>query len=163
MRAAPVFVAIFGGMASLAALAVVLVRNVVHAALWLVVVLGSIGAIFIMLGAEFLGWTQILIYVGAIVVLLLFGLMLTQAPIGRAAVDNEKRIIALVTSAGVFAMLTYLVWNAFGDERIPLDTVIGRTKDIGTSLFTGYILPFELVSVLLLAALVGAIVLARRD
>ncbi|MFN2613818.1 MAG: NADH-quinone oxidoreductase subunit J [Actinomycetota bacterium] len=134
-----------------------------RAALFLVVVLGGIGAIFLILGSEFIAWTQILIYVGAVVVLLLFGLMLTQAPIGRTAVDNEKRLIALVTSAGVFAMLTYLVWNAFGNARIPLDTVIGRTKDLGSALFSGYILPFELVSVLLLGALVGAIVLAKKD
>lgn len=158
-----IFVAVFGIAVALAAIAVVASRNVVHAALFLVVVLGGIGAIFILLGAEFVGWTQILVYVGAIVVLLLFGLMLTAAPIGRAALDNNQRWLALVTSLAVFGGLTGLVWNAFGDERIPLDTVVGRTKDVGNSLFSGFILPFELVSILLLAALVGAIVLAKKD
>lgn len=157
-----VAVASFGAVVALAAIAVVAARNVVHAALYLVGVLGGIGAIFLILGAEFVGWTQILIYVGAIVVLLLFGLMLTAAPIGRAALDNEQRGLAFVCAAAVFGVFTYLIWNAFGDERIHL-TGPTTTKQVGESLFSSYILPFELVSVLLLAAMVGAIVLARRE
>jgi NADH-quinone oxidoreductase subunit J len=157
-----IFVAIFGGLSALAAIAVVATRNVVHAALWLVGVLGGIAVVFLLLGAEFVGWTQILVYVGAIIVLLLFGLMLTAAPIGRSALDNEQRGIAALCAAAVFGVFTYIIWHAFGHAQIPLDQVT-RTKDIGQSIFSGYILPFELVSVLLLAALVGAIVLARRD
>jgi NADH-quinone oxidoreductase subunit J len=125
-------------------------------------VLGSIGAIFLLLGAEFVGWTQILIYVGAIVVLLLFGIMLTKAPIGRVALDNQQRLVAFLTAATTFGVLTYLVWRAFPDERIPLKQVV-RVADVGKSLFERFVLPFEAISVLLLAALVGAIVLARRD
>jgi NADH-quinone oxidoreductase subunit J len=157
-----VFVAIFGAVAALSAIAVVLSKNVVHAALYLVLVLGAAGAIFLMLGAEFVGWTQILIYVGAIVVLLLFGLMLTAAPIGRSALDNQQRGVALITAAAVFGVFTFIIWRSFGGQRIHLNQVV-RTADIGRSLFSGYILPFELVSVLLLAALVGAIVLAKKD
>lgn len=157
-----VFIAFFGIVSAIAAIAVVVSRNVVHAALYLVGVLGGIAAIFLLLGAEFVGWTQILVYVGAIVVLLLFGLMLTAAPIGRAALDNEQRGIALVAAAAIFGVFTYLIWNAFGDAEIPLEQVV-RTADIGTGLFSGFILPFELVSILLLAALVGAIFLAKKD
>lgn len=153
---------LFGMVVAAGAVAVVAARNVVHAALYLVVVLGGIGAIFLLLGAEFVGWTQILIYVGAIIVLLLFGLMLTAAPIGRGSLDNEQRGVALVCAAAVFGVFTYLIWNAFGDEHVKLDQVV-RTKQIGTSIFQGFVLPFELVSVLLLAALVGAIVLAKKD
>ena len=141
---------------------VVASRNVVHAALFLVATLGAIAALFLLLGAEFVGWTQILIYVGAIVVLLLFGIMLTRAPMGRMAVDNQKRGTAVVVAAAVFGVLTWLIWDAFGDERIPLKQVV-RTKEIGASLFDRFVLPFEAISVLLLAALVGAIVLARKD
>jgi NADH-quinone oxidoreductase subunit J len=149
-------------IAGIAGVMVVTSRNVVRSALFLVAVLGSIGALFILLGAEFLGWTQVLIYVGAIVVLLLFGIMLTKAPIGRIALDNQQRGIALVVSLAIFGTLTFLIWRAFGDERIAL-TQVTRTKAIGTSIFTGFVLPFEAISVLLLAALVGAIVIARRD
>ena len=157
-----VFVAIFGAVAALSAIAVVVSKNVVHAALYLVLVLGAAGAIFLMLGAEFVGWTQILIYVGAIIVLLLFGLMLTAAPIGRSALDNQQRVVALITAAAVFGVFTFIIWRSFGGQRIHLNQVV-RTADIGKSLFSGYILPFELVSVLLLGALVGAIVLAKKD
>lgn len=149
--------------AGVGAIAVVTTRNVVRGALSLVAVLGAIAAIFLLLGAEFLGWTQVLIYVGAIVVLLLFGIMLTKAPIGSAsALDNQQRGLAFVVAAGVFGVMTYLIWRAFGDERIPLKQVV-RTREIGLSLFDKFVLPFEAVSILLLAALVGAIVLARRD
>ena len=141
---------------------VVASRNVVHAALFLVAALGSVAALFLLLGAEFVGWTQILIYVGAIVVLLLFGIMLTRAPMGRMALDNQNRGIGFLVAAGTFGVLTWLIWDAFGDERIPLKQVV-RTKEIGVSLFNRFVLPFEAISVLLLAALVGAIVLARKD
>jgi NADH-quinone oxidoreductase subunit J len=151
-----------GAIATIAAALVVTTRNVVHGALYLVAVLGSIGAVFILLGAEFIGWVQVLIYVGAIVVLVLFAIMLTRAPVGRQAMDNQQRLVALVVAGGVFAVMTWLVWHTFGDEKIPLRRA-SRIRDVGSSLFTGFVLPFEAVSVLLLAALVGAIVLARRD
>lgn len=151
----------FGGVAAVAGILVVASRNVVHAALYLVGVLGSVAAVYIVLGAEFVGWVQILIYVGAIVVLLLFGIMLTKAPIGGATLDNAQRPLAFVVAAVVFAGLTWGIWDAFGNERIALKPV--RTAELGTSLFRNFVLPFEAVSVLLLAALVGAIVLARRD
>jgi NADH-quinone oxidoreductase subunit J len=96
-------------VAGIAAIAVVTTRNVVRGALFLVAVLGSIGALFLLLGAEFVGWTQVLIYVGAIVVLLLFGIMLTKAPIGRLALDNQQRPLAFLVAAGTFATLTYLI------------------------------------------------------
>ena len=156
---------VFAGITAVAGVSGALVvssRNVVHAALFLVATLGAIAALFLLLGAEFVGWTQILIYVGAIVVLLLFGIMLTRAPMGRVALDNQKRVSAFVVAAGTFGVLTWLIWDAFGDERIPLKQVV-RTREIGQSLFDRFVLPFEAISVLLLAALVGAIVLARKD
>jgi NADH-quinone oxidoreductase subunit J len=155
----------FAGIVAVGGLSGALVvssRNVVHAALFLVATLGSVAALFMLLGAEFVGWTQILIYVGAIVVLLLFGIMLTRAPMGRSALDNQTKGIAFLVAAGTFGVLTWLIWDAFGDEQIPLKRVV-RTQEIGKSLFDRFVLPFEAISVLLLAALVGAIVLARKD
>ena len=155
----------FAGIAAVAGLSGALVvssRNVVHAALFLVATLGSVAALFMLLGAEFVGWTQVLIYVGAIVVLLLFGIMLTRAPTGSSALDNQSRGVALFVAAGTFGVFTWLIWDAFGDEQIPLKQVV-RTQEIGKSLFNSFVLPFEAISVLLLAALVGAIVLARKD
>ena len=144
-----------------AALRLVTARNVVHAALYLVVTLASIAAVFLLLAAEFVAWVQVLIYVGAILVLLLFGLMLTRAPIGREALDNQQRGLSAIVGAGLLAGLVFLLWEAFGDARIELTT--SSTAKVGGSLFTKFVLPFEVVSFLLLAALIGAIVLARRD
>ena len=106
------------------AVRVVTARNVVHAALWLVIVLAGAAGQFILLAAEFVAVTQVLVYIGAIVVLFLFGTMLTRAQIGR-------------------------------EDQL--------TADVSDSIFSTYLVPFEVVSVLLLAALVGAIVLARKE
>jgi NADH-quinone oxidoreductase subunit J len=149
---------------SIAALAVVTARNVVHAALYLVVTLASVGVTFLLVGAEFVGWVQILIYVGAIVILFLFGLMLTKAPIGRDALDYQNRAVGAIVGI-VFALgLGSLILRAWPLGSTPAPpTIAGGSAALGSALFSSYILPFESVSFLLLAALIGAIVLARRD
>jgi NADH-quinone oxidoreductase subunit J len=156
-------VAVIGG---LAAIAVVTARNVVHAALYLVVALASVGITFLLVGAEFVGWTQILIYVGAIVILFLFGLMLTKAPIGRDTLDHlpQNRVIGAVVALLIFAGLAALllqVWPA--GTTAASAQLTGSTAAVGEAMFRDYVLPFEVVSFLLLAALIGAIVLARKD
>jgi NADH-quinone oxidoreductase subunit J len=155
---AVLIVAVIG---SVAAIRLVTSRNVVRAALYLVVTLAMVGATYILTGAEFVGWTQILIYVGAIVVLLLFALMLTRAPIGRDTLDNQQRLLALIVGVGVLAGLIFLIQGAFGGKKVVVHPT--RTAEVGASLFSGYVLPFEVVSVLLLAALIGAVVLARKS
>jgi len=153
--------AVIGGIGGLL---VVTTRNIVHAALYLVVALASVAAIYLLLAAPFIAFVQVIIYVGAIVVLILFGIMLTRAPVGRLVLDNSvrARVGALVVAAGMFAMLTFFLVRAFGGERI-VNRSGTATAALGTSIFRNFVLPFEAVSVLLLAALVGAIVLARRD
>jgi NADH-quinone oxidoreductase subunit J len=146
---------------TVAALRLVTARNVVHAALYLVATLAVVGGVYLLLAAEFVAWVQVLIYVGAIVVLLLFGLMLTRAPIGREALDNQQRGFSAVISLGILAGLAILVWDTFRGDQIDLTT--STTRGVGESLFTSYLLPFEVVSFLLLAALIGAIVLARKE
>ena len=153
--------AVIGG---LAAIAVVTVRNVVHAALYLVVSLLSVAGVYLLLGAEFVAWVQILIYVGAIVILFLFGLMLTKAPIGRDALDNQQRWLGALVGVGVFAGLVFLIQEAYPlQDAVAFRTVEGTTDVVGEAIFRNYVLPFEAVSFLLLAALIGAIVLARKD
>jgi NADH-quinone oxidoreductase subunit J len=154
---------VVGSIASIAAIGLVTTKNVVHGALYLVVTLAMIGAVYLILAAPFIAWVQVLIYVGAIVVLLLFSLMLTKAPIGREALDNQQRGLAVLVAAGVLAGLVYLVQEAFpvSSSKIPLNET--TAKAIGHSIFSGFVLPFEVVSILLLAALIGAIALARRD
>jgi NADH-quinone oxidoreductase subunit J len=107
----------------------------------------------------------VLIYVGAVIVLILFGIMLTKAPIGRdQGLDSENRIAGAVVALAAAATLVTLVVDAFRKSYIDLD----RAPDAGAGatgvqLFRAYVLPFEVVSVLLLAALIGSIVLSKRD
>ncbi|MEA2451368.1 MAG: NADH-quinone oxidoreductase subunit [Actinomycetota bacterium] len=147
-----------------AAIRVVTTRNVVHAALYLVGTLLGAAAMYVLLFAEFVAWVQVLVYVGAIVVLMLFGLMLTRADIGKSNFDNDQRLLAAVCSAAVFGVTSWVLVDAFEGQEISLARTTGTTTaSIGDAIFSAYVLPFEVVSVLLLAALVGAVVIARRD
>ncbi|MFF5787666.1 NADH-quinone oxidoreductase subunit J [Streptomyces sp. NPDC012693] len=147
-----------------AALVTVTTRQLVHAALWLVVALGGLAVEYLLLTAEFIAWVQVLIYVGSVVVLLLFGLMLTKAPIGRSPdADSGNRPVAVAVALAAAAALVWVVVDAFRTTWIDLDGAVqGSTKVTGEILFRHWVLPFEALSVLLLAALVGAIVLSRK-
>ncbi|MEV7275753.1 NADH-quinone oxidoreductase subunit J [Streptomyces sp. NPDC093111] len=150
-----------------AALVTVTTKQLVHAALWLVVALGGVAVEYLLLTAEFIAWVQVLIYVGSVVVLLLFGLMLTKAPIGRSPdSDSGNRPVALAVAVVAAAALVWVVVDAFRTTWIELEgpggTVQGSTAVTGEILFRHWVLPFEALSVLLLAALVGAIVLSKR-
>ncbi|MER6448304.1 NADH-quinone oxidoreductase subunit J family protein [Streptomyces venezuelae] len=154
------------GLATLgAALVTVTTKQLVHAALWLVVALGGIAVEYLLLTAEFIAWVQVLIYLGSVVVLLLFGLMLTKAPIGRSPdADSGNRWTALGVAVVAAVSLVWVVVDAFRTTWIDLDgPVQGSTKVSGEILFQHWVLPFEALSVLLLAALIGAIVLSRRN
>ncbi|MFC7307552.1 NADH-quinone oxidoreductase subunit J [Streptomyces monticola] len=146
-----------------AAIVTVTTKQLVHAALWLVVALGGLAVEYLLLTAEFIAWVQVLIYVGSVVVLLLFGLMLTRAPIGRSPdADSGNRWAALTVAVAAAAALVWVVVDAFRTQWIDLDAPQGTTAVTGSILFRHWVLPFEALSVLLLAALVGAIVLSRK-
>jgi NADH-quinone oxidoreductase subunit J len=158
-----VFWVLAAGMV-LSAVGVVTSRNVVHAALYLVGTLLGAAALYVLLLAEFLAWAQVLIYVGAIVVLMLFGLMLTRAPIGSASFDNDQRLLGALCAGALFVVTSWIMVDAFTGRSISFEGATGTTtRSLGEAIFSAYVLPFEVVSVLLLAALVGAIVIARRD
>ncbi len=146
------------------AMRVVTTRNVVHAALYLVVTLMGAAAVYILLFAEFVAWAQVLVYVGAVVVLMLFGLMLTRAPIGSDDFDNDQRGLAAIVAGAIFGVTSWIMVRAFEGKKIDFVRDEGTTSgEVGREIFSNYVLPFEVVSVLLLAALVGAVVIARRD
>jgi NADH-quinone oxidoreductase subunit J len=148
---------------ALGALGVVRTKNVVHAALYLVVVLGGGAAQFILLGQEFVAWVQVLVYIGAVIVLFLFGIMLTRAPMHpKDSLDNDLRWPGLVVSLFLAGVLSTLLIDAYHADKVqPSEPV--RTAQVTKSIFTVYIIPFEVVGVLLLGALIGAVVLARKD
>jgi NADH-quinone oxidoreductase subunit J len=148
---------------ALGAVGVVRTQNVVHAALFLVVVLAGAAAQFILLGAEFVAWVQVLVYIGAVIVLFLFGIMLTHAPMHPTEpMDNNLRFWALLPSGLLAVVLGGVLIDAFGRDKIHLDAPTANIE-ITNSVFRVYLVPFEVVGVLLLAALIGAVVLARKD
>jgi NADH-quinone oxidoreductase subunit J len=145
---------------------VVTSNNVVHAVLYLVIVLGGSAALFLTLGAEFVAWTVVLVYIGAVVVLFLFGVMITRAPLGKDVALSHSasvRLSAAVVSGLLFVLIGGAMLDGFATQEILEGAEPTRTSDIGLFMFTRFVIPFEVVSFLLLAALIGGIVLARRD
>src|SRR5262249_33804996 len=138
-------------------------KNIVHAALYLVVVLAGGAAQFILLGQEFVAWVQVLVYIGAVIVLFLFGIMLTRAPMHpEESLDNDLKWPGFVVALFLAGVLSGLLIKTFHADKIDLKGPI-RTSAVTDAIFTTYIIPFEVVGVLLLGALIGAVVLARKD
>ena len=164
IRAQNVAFGVIAAMMIFSAIKVVTSANVVHAAVYLVLVLAGVAAQFILLGAEFVAITQVLVYIGAIVVLFLFGIMLTKAPMeGGEKLSRDNWALGALTSVVLLALLGYSLLDGFGRDKLPEDLVPTPTGAVSDSIFGTYLVPFEVVSVLLLAALVGAVVIARRD
>ena len=146
-----------------ASLVVVTSRNVMHAALMLVAALAGSAGIFILLGAEFVAGVLVLVYIGAVIVLFLFGVMITRVGIGRSnTLDHSNPWPAAAIAIATFAVLAGSAVAFFGDDRIDSVSAV-RTSDIGDNIFNRFVVPFEVVSFVLLAALIGGIVLARKD
>ncbi len=139
-------------------------KRVVHCALWLVVCLGALAGVYLVLGAEVVALVQLLVYVGAVVVLVIFALMLTRAPIEPSDQLNAppgQRVAAGVAAISVGGILAGTLIYALGDSSVKVRSEQGSAKAIGQAVFSGWLLPFELLSVLLLAALVAAIAISR--
>ncbi|MEA1980631.1 MAG: NADH-quinone oxidoreductase subunit J [candidate division Zixibacteria bacterium] len=143
---------------------VVTLKNIFHCALFLVLCLFSVAGIFLLLNAEFLAAAQVLIYVGAVAILMIFAIMLTsQIASKKISQTNENRIVGFFVCL-VFALSAIIlisntkVWR-YTDQALPSDNIL----NLGGTLMTDFVLPFEVVSILLLAAMIGAIVLARKE
>ena len=167
MVAQHVVFAILAATIVLGAARVVTTQNVVRAGLLLAVVLAAVGGIYLLLAAEFVFVTQVIVYIGAVVVLLLFGTMLTRAPIGRdVRLDNEQRWLAVIVALFLAGVTGSILVQGFGRRKIVFPkapNALPRAADIGNAILGPYIVPFEVVSILLLAALIGAVAVARRD
>lgn len=151
-----------GVIAAASAVLSVTTRHVVHAALWLVVTLGTLAGCYLVLGAELIALVQVLIYVGAVVVLVLFALMLTRAPVGPSAEHDTgpvQRVAAAVVAAGTTALLAGVLLAALGGRTVQIHG--GSTTELATQLFGRWVWPFELLSVLLLVSLVAALAISR--
>lgn len=171
------------------ALRVVTTRNVVHAAMWLVLVLAGAAAQYVLLAAEFVAVTQVMVYIGAVVVLLLFGVMLTRARLGTDVDLTRKNWYgAAFVGVVMLALLSFSVIDTFQDAKVSDDRQVtlapnlppdatpaqveaaleqpnvgSNTAAVSDSLLSQYLIPLEVMAVLLTAALIGAIVIARKD
>jgi NADH-quinone oxidoreductase subunit J len=146
------------------ALGLVVKKNPIHGALFLVVNLGSIAALYLMLGAEFLAAAQVIVYAGAIMVLFVFAIMVLIPGKEETGPDPRRtlRLWALPVGALLFLQMVGLLLLARVVPAPAKPPVAGGVEAIGRLLFTDYLFPFELTSVLLLAAMVGVLLLARR-
>jgi NADH-quinone oxidoreductase subunit J len=148
----------------LAGFRVVTTRNVVHAALWLVVVLGGVAAQYILAAAEFVAVSQVLVYIGAVMVLFLFGIMLTKATIGdETDTNNAGWGVGIPVALVLFGMIAWVVIDQYGDDTIAERDGPFTPTEISDFYLSEGLVPFIALSFVLLAAAIGAIVLARKD
>jgi NADH-quinone oxidoreductase subunit J len=155
---------IIGAVMGLGALFVVSTKNVVHAALWLVIVLAGVAAEYVLAAAEFVAVSQVLVYIGAVMVLFLFGIMLTRAQIGpERNLMNRNWALGIPVAAILLGLLSYVIVDAYEDTKLPDPGGPTDTEAIADNVLSPYLVPFLAISFILLAAAIGAIVLARKD
>ena len=154
---------IVSGLLIVSSILVVFQRNVVHSAVALVAALFLIAVLFLSLRAPMVGVLQILVYAGAIMVLFLFVIMLLN-PVGLEQRRNLWWVAGSVSGLLLVAMLAPVLFNVgSGQDPTVASELFGGPEELARSLFTDFVLPFELASVLLLVAIIGAVVLAKKE
>jgi NADH:ubiquinone oxidoreductase subunit 6 (subunit J) len=153
---------LFAAITIVSAILVVFVNNVLRAVFALLFTLFGVAGLYLFLHADFLAATQVLIYVGGVLVLLLFGIMLTQKMVEADIRSGRIQFTPSLIAIGIlFLFLLFLIFQTPWHSQGPATFQTGTTSGIGTLLMTEWLLPFEVASVLLLAALVGAVSIAR--
>jgi NADH-quinone oxidoreductase subunit J len=153
---------LLSGTMLLAGLAVVTMRDIIRCGLAMMVCFGALAGIYVMAGAPLVAGAQVLVYIGAISVLVLFAIMLTQTKAAPARLVFQTQAVPAAIASVILTLVVLLAigsttWGG-GSERGHTDT-----RDVATSLFADWVLPFEVVGVLLLAAVIGGVFLAKRD
>jgi len=139
-------------------------RNLVHCALSLVVALAGLAALYLNLGAQFVGFAQILVYVGAVAILIVFAILLTRSgETPNQAVLAPGWLSGLAVAAVVFAALGWAIWHSAALSPAPAPAPEATVKKIGDVLMTRYVLPLEVIGLLLTSALIGAVIIAMRE
>ena len=147
-----------------AAVAAMSLRNLVHCALAMVGAFVGIAALYLQLDAQFVGFTQILVYIGAVAILIVFAILLT-----RGGETPEKNLFSstwlwgAVVTIAVFGTLAWAIKNSFASDRPAPPQVEATVKQIGDALMTKFVLPLEVIGLLLTAALIGAVIIAMKE
>ena len=159
---------LFGGIALLSAVSVVAQRRLVYSAISLIVCLCALSGIYLILKAQFIAAVQVIVYAGAIMVLFLFVIMLLDPFSPAILTDKRKRLGYIAVSlGGVGLALLYPLLRAYDLSKVPREpqalVPASDVHRIGTALFTEYLLPFEVTSILILVGIIGAVVLAKKQ
>ena len=147
-----------------AAVAAMTLRNLVHCALAVAVAFGGLAGLYLQLDAQFVGFAQILVYIGAVAILIVFAILLTrggEAP--EKSVFSATWLIGAAVAVVVFGVLAWTIVKSLIGESEVTQTTDVTVKQIGDALMTKYVLPLEVVGLLLTAALIGAVIIAMRD
>lgn len=156
----------FSALAIVSAILMVTRRNIVHGAVFLITTLLATAGVFLLLQAEFLFVVQIILYVGGIMVLFVFVIMLVNLDVALRQVQfNRQKYVAVLLSLVLAAQVFFALWIARNGVNLtsPASTMSARnTEAIGDAIFQHYMLPFEIASILLLVAMIGAVVMAKR-
>ena len=163
---AAIFFYVLAGMALASAVMVVAQKNPVHSAMFLVLTFCCVAGIYVTMSAEFIAAVQVLVYAGGIVVLFLFVIMLVPLTTKLRPLPLRQGIIAILLAALIAGAFMIFFDRAAAEETsrlTPATATLGQIEAVGDSLYTRFLLPFEVASVLLLVAMVGAVVLARRQ
>jgi len=135
-------------------------RNIMHSALYLALTLLGTAAVFVLLNSYFVAGIQVLLYIGAVVVLTIFVISLTREITGKSEAQLNSQVLpAFLTAAAAAGLIILAVLKTDWHSRAPSKTALDNTADIGRLFLTDFVIPFEAVSVLLLAALIGAVVI----
>lgn len=151
-----------GAIIIFSAIGVVTLKNIVHSAFLLVLTFVSIGCLYMTLKADFVAVVQILLYAGAVSIMLIFAIMVTSRTESHSQYSLFYRFLAFVFAIGLLILIIGFTWNASWIFSVE-PTNIKTTEIIGRAFFNEYIIPFEVASVILLMALIGAIVLSKRE
>ena len=157
---------IIAALTLVSAIAAMSLRNLVHCALCLAVAFAGLAALYLQLGAPFAGWAQVLVYIGAVAILIVFAVLLTRSDfVPQTVVPPKSWIVGVAVAVLVFGVMARAIWSSpsvrdFGERP---DKPEPTVKQIGTQLMTRYVLPLEAVGLLLTAATIGAVIIAMRD
>jgi NADH-quinone oxidoreductase subunit J len=157
---------LFAAIAVVSAINVVVQRHPIASALSLVGVMGSLAVLYLLLGAEFIAAAQMIVYAGAIMVLFVFVIMLLNAGAEQSSRKGWMlTALAMPLLVLFLGLVSYIIQRGFPNSPMVVfgSFTGGSPKDVGTALFTRYLLPFEITSVLILIAIIGAVVLARKE
>ena len=155
--------AIIGAVTIAAAVAAMSLRNLVHCALALTVAFAGLAAAYLQLGAQFVGFTQILVYIGAVAILIVFAILLTRGAEPQQAIVSSGWLAGVAVTVAVLGVLVYAIAkSSVTQNAVPAQTNV-TVQQIGDALMNKFVLPLEVVGVLLTAALIGAVIIAMKE